>query len=105
MAEYLLVYEGGDPEWTKKPPDRIRGVMEQWGAWKDSCTTSSARARFRGPTRAEDACEDRDEAAGLAAEQRFDLGRRVQGITVRGHSLLDSLRRAPRTRRLRVPGR
>jgi hypothetical protein len=33
MAEYLLVYEGGDPEWTRKSPEQIRGVMEQWAAW------------------------------------------------------------------------
>jgi hypothetical protein len=33
VADYLLVYEGGDPEWTKKSPAQVRGVMEQWGAW------------------------------------------------------------------------
>ena len=33
MTEYLLVYEGGDRDWMKKPAEVIQAVMEQWGAW------------------------------------------------------------------------
>jgi len=33
MADYLLVYEGGDPNWKTAPPEDVQAVMAQWGAW------------------------------------------------------------------------
>ena len=34
MADYLLIYEGGDPKWMETAaPEEVQGVMEQWGAW------------------------------------------------------------------------
>ncbi len=33
MADYLIVYQGGDPDWVKKPAEQIRAAMEQWSAW------------------------------------------------------------------------
>ena len=34
MADYLLVYEGGDPEWfNKATPEEVKSVMAEWGAW------------------------------------------------------------------------
>ncbi len=34
MADYLLIYEGGDPKWMDNAsPEEVQGVMEQWGAW------------------------------------------------------------------------
>ena len=34
MADYLLIYEGGDPKWMENAsPEELQGVMEQWGAW------------------------------------------------------------------------
>ena len=34
MTDYLLVYEGGDPQWMKNwSQDKQRSVMEEWNAW------------------------------------------------------------------------
>lgn len=34
MRDFLLIFEGGDPDWASKmSPDEIREVMGQWGAW------------------------------------------------------------------------
>ncbi len=34
MADYLLVYEGGDPNWMETaPPEDVQAVMAQWGTW------------------------------------------------------------------------
>ena len=34
MADYLLIYEGGDAKWMETAsPEELQGVMEQWGAW------------------------------------------------------------------------
>ena len=34
MADYLLLYEGGDKSWMNNAsPDEIKAVMDQWGAW------------------------------------------------------------------------
>ena len=34
MADYLLVYEGGDPNWMETaPPEEVQAVMAQWGEW------------------------------------------------------------------------
>ena len=34
MSDYLLVYEGGDPDWMSKwPAEKIETVMQEWGAW------------------------------------------------------------------------
>ena len=34
MKDFLLLYEGGDPDWMEKwPPERIQSTMAQWGAW------------------------------------------------------------------------
>ncbi len=33
MADYLIVYQGGNTDWTKKPVEQIRAAMEQWAKW------------------------------------------------------------------------
>ena len=33
MADYLIVYQGGSQDWTKRPAEQIRASMEQWGKW------------------------------------------------------------------------
>ncbi len=33
MSDYLIVYQGSNQDWTKKTPEQIRPVMEQWAAW------------------------------------------------------------------------
>src|SRR5262245_54573602 len=33
MADYLIVYQGGNQDWTKKPVEQIRASMEQWAKW------------------------------------------------------------------------
>ena len=34
MNDFLLVYLGGDPEWSvKSTPEEMQAVMMQWGAW------------------------------------------------------------------------
>ena len=34
MADFLLLYEGGDSSWMKNAtPEDMKGVMDQWGAW------------------------------------------------------------------------
>lgn len=34
MVDFLLLYEGGDPNWAQNAtPDEIQEVMGQWGAW------------------------------------------------------------------------
>lgn len=41
MADYLLLYEGGDTDWMKNAgPEEIKGVMEQWGAWFEQLEAS-----------------------------------------------------------------
>lgn len=33
MADYLLIYEGGDHSWMERPPEEVQSVMQAWGAW------------------------------------------------------------------------
>ena len=33
MSDYLVMYEGGDKGWMKRPPKEFQAVMEEWGAW------------------------------------------------------------------------
>ena len=33
MADYLIVYQGGNTDWAKRPAEQIRAVMEQWAKW------------------------------------------------------------------------
>jgi hypothetical protein len=33
MSDYLVMYEGGDKSWMKRPPKEFQKVMEEWGAW------------------------------------------------------------------------
>jgi hypothetical protein len=34
MADFLLIYEGGDSEWMKNSsPEQIQAAMQEWGAW------------------------------------------------------------------------
>ncbi len=41
MTEYLLLYQGGDPDWmTNATPAELQAVMEQWGAWFKELETS-----------------------------------------------------------------
>ncbi len=34
MADYLLVYQGGDPDWKdKRTPEQMQSVMQEWNDW------------------------------------------------------------------------
>ena len=33
MADYLLIYQGAEPNWMDRTPEQIQAVMEQWGNW------------------------------------------------------------------------
>ncbi len=33
MADYLLIYEGGDYSWMDRPPEEVRASIQAWGAW------------------------------------------------------------------------
>jgi hypothetical protein len=33
MADYLILYEGGDGNWQNRPAEEVQKAMEQWGAW------------------------------------------------------------------------
>jgi hypothetical protein len=33
MADYLIVFQGGKQDWTKRTAEEIRAAMEQWGQW------------------------------------------------------------------------
>ncbi len=34
MADFLLIYQGGDPNWAEnRTQDEIQATMQQWGAW------------------------------------------------------------------------
>jgi hypothetical protein len=33
MADYLLIYQGGDPSWRERPQSEIDAAMQAWGQW------------------------------------------------------------------------
>ena len=33
MKDFLLIYQGGDPNWMERSPEEIDAVMAQWGQW------------------------------------------------------------------------
>lgn len=33
MADFLLVYQGGDPSWRERPQTEIDAAMQAWGQW------------------------------------------------------------------------
>jgi len=34
MAEYMLIYQGGDPSWRERlTPEQIEAAMQAWGEW------------------------------------------------------------------------
>ena len=33
MADYLIVFQGGNQDWSKRPPEQIKAAMAQWAAW------------------------------------------------------------------------
>jgi hypothetical protein len=33
MADFLLIYQGGDPNWRHKPAAEIEAAMQAWGKW------------------------------------------------------------------------
>jgi hypothetical protein len=34
MADFLVIYQGGDPKWMETwAPEKIQSVMQEWGAW------------------------------------------------------------------------
>lgn len=33
MADFLLIYEGGDPNWRERPAADIEAAMQAWGQW------------------------------------------------------------------------
>jgi hypothetical protein len=33
MADFLVIYKGGDPSWSKRPAAEIEAAMQAWGQW------------------------------------------------------------------------
>lgn len=33
MADFLLIYQGGDPSWRERPAAEIEAAMQAWGQW------------------------------------------------------------------------
>jgi hypothetical protein len=33
MADFLLIYQGGDPSWRERPAADIEAAMQAWGQW------------------------------------------------------------------------
>jgi hypothetical protein len=33
MQDFLLIYQGGDPDWAKKPKAELEQRMKEWGEW------------------------------------------------------------------------
>lgn len=33
MADFLLVYQGGNPSWRERPAAEIEAAMQAWGQW------------------------------------------------------------------------
>ncbi|MGH2570013.1 MAG: YciI family protein [bacterium] len=33
MQDYLLIYQGGDHDWAKRPKAELERVMKEWNAW------------------------------------------------------------------------
>src|SRR5258706_4244107 len=33
MSDYLIVFQGGNQDWAKRPPEQLRATMEQWATW------------------------------------------------------------------------
>lgn len=33
MADFLLIYQGGDPTWRERPAHEVDAVMQAWGQW------------------------------------------------------------------------
>lgn len=117
MADYLIVYQGGNQDWTKKPAEQIRPVMEQWERplAPDRVDRAVARGREQpggrvvgdagarpGPERRderllEDVLREQEVARAEEARQHGDQAARFaakQGFELR----FDHPRRSPRTR-------
>ena len=33
MADFLVIYQGGDPSWRQRPASEIEASMQAWGLW------------------------------------------------------------------------
>jgi hypothetical protein len=33
MADFLVIYQGGDPSWRQRPANEIEAAMQAWGQW------------------------------------------------------------------------
>jgi hypothetical protein len=33
MADFLLIFQGGDPNWSKRSPAEIEAAMQAWNQW------------------------------------------------------------------------
>jgi hypothetical protein len=40
MQDYLLIYQGGDPNWAQRPKADIQRIMGEWKAWFKELETS-----------------------------------------------------------------
>ena len=69
MADYLLLYEGGDKNWmTTATPEEIQEVMGQWGAWFEELE-KSGNLRNPGSALAPGGALIRTEGESLATDQ------------------------------------
>lgn len=40
MNDFLLVYQGGDPNWAERDPEELEAVMAQWRQWFEDLEAS-----------------------------------------------------------------
>ncbi len=61
MADYLLVYQGGDPNWRDdRTPEEMQCVMQEWGAWFKELEASGHLRNPGAPLHPEGAALSRD---------------------------------------------
>jgi hypothetical protein len=36
MKEFMLIYQGGDPEWKHEPAEQQQAAMASWGQWMEA---------------------------------------------------------------------
>jgi hypothetical protein len=40
MQDFLLIYQGGDPNWNQRPKEEIQRILGEWNAWFKVLETS-----------------------------------------------------------------
>ena len=61
MADYILLYQGGDPNWKdQRTPEEMQTMMQEWGAWFKELEASGSLRNPGAPLHPEGAALRRD---------------------------------------------